>query len=163
MVTVERITVGGFSGARRCVRCAEGMRGEYIVRCRSVLSLMRSRLDASGVMVNAFERAGTSQRGLIHVPKKPKSPVWMIAHAFASRARSFNAERRPRMSAMHSRRPWAVSKTFVWVLTWCGTEGWGDAAGLVEVLAGREGCIFDEVQEQSARPRSDRGQQPTTG
>ena len=47
MVTVDRMTDGGFSGASKCVRCADGMRGEYIVRWRSVLSLMRSRLDAS--------------------------------------------------------------------------------------------------------------------
>ena len=46
------------------------------------------------------------------------------------------------MSAMHKRRPWAVSKTFVWVLTGKGGFGWGDAVGLVEVEAGRDaGCI----------------------
>ena len=32
MLTVVRITVGEFSGAKRCVRWADGMRGEYIVR-----------------------------------------------------------------------------------------------------------------------------------
>lgn len=47
MVTVWRITEGGFSGARRWLRCAVGMSGEYIVRWRSVLSLILSRLDAS--------------------------------------------------------------------------------------------------------------------
>lgn len=47
MLTVERMTEGGFSGASRCVRCAEGISGEYIVRWRSVRSLILSRLLAS--------------------------------------------------------------------------------------------------------------------
>lgn len=32
MFTVARMADGGFSGARRCVRCALGIKGEYIVR-----------------------------------------------------------------------------------------------------------------------------------
>lgn len=55
------------------------------------------------------------------------------------------------MSATHSKRPWAVSKIFVWVLTWW-TVGLGEAAGLVEVLVGRDsGCIFEDGEEQSHR------------
>ena len=47
MVTVERMVFEAFSD-RRWVRCAVGIRGEYMVRCRRVLSLMRSRLEDSG-------------------------------------------------------------------------------------------------------------------
>jgi len=42
------MTAGGFSGAKRWVRWAEGMRGEYMVRWRRVRSLILSRLLASG-------------------------------------------------------------------------------------------------------------------
>ena len=52
---------------------------------------------------------------------------------------------------MHSRRPWPVSKTRVWVLTWYGTGrglGEAEAAGREEVEAGREvDCIVEEVVE----------------
>lgn len=77
-------------------------------------------------------------------PKKPKSPVCIIATAFTSLARSFNALKRPLISAIHSIRPWPVSKTFVWVFTWYGwARGNGEAAGRVEVEAGREfDCIL---------------------
>ena len=64
------------------------------------------------------------------------------------------------MSAIHNRRPCAVSKTFVCVLTWYGTCGWGEAAGLVDVLAGRDGCILRGEKEGSARAGWDHGQQP---
>ena len=97
----------------------------------------------------------------------------MMASALTSRARSLRAERRPRISAMHSRRPWPVSKTRVWVLTWYGTGrglGEAEAAGREEVEAGREvDCIVEEVVE--TRPltksweeggESREGQWPTT-
>ena len=47
MLTVDRMTEGGFSGASRWFRCAAGIRGEYIVRWRRVLSLILSRLEDS--------------------------------------------------------------------------------------------------------------------
>jgi len=50
MLTVDRIVEGGFSGARRWFRWAAGIRGEYIVRWRSVLSLILSRLEDSLVL-----------------------------------------------------------------------------------------------------------------
>ena len=69
-----------------------------------------------------------------------------MADAFASLARSLSAERRPRMSAMQSSLPWAVSKTFVWVFTWYCGLGFGEAVGRVEVEAGRErDCILEET------------------
>ena len=69
----------------------------------------------------------------------------MMAEAFASRARSLSAERRPRMSAIQRSLPWAVSNTFVWVFTWKGGgRELGEEAGRVDVDAGRDaGCIFD--------------------
>ena len=49
ILTVDRMVEGGFSGARRWFRCAAGIRGEYIVRWRSVLSLILSRLEDSSL------------------------------------------------------------------------------------------------------------------
>lgn len=98
MSTVARITEGGFSGASKCVRWADAMSGEYIVRWRRVLSLILSRELAS---------------------KKPKSPVWIIAAAFASRASWLSVESLPRMSAIQRMRPWLVSNILVWVFTVC--------------------------------------------
>lgn len=50
MFMVERMEAGVFSFERRWLRWALGMRGEYIVRWRSVRSWMRSILDASGLV-----------------------------------------------------------------------------------------------------------------
>ena len=47
MLTVDRMVEGRFSGASRWFRWAAGMRGEYIVRWRSVLSLILSKLEDS--------------------------------------------------------------------------------------------------------------------
>lgn len=71
-----------------------------------------------------------------HSPKKPKSPVWTIATAFTSLAKSFKAESLPRISAIHRSLPCAESRTFVWVLTWYGGRGLGDTGGLVDVDCG---------------------------
>lgn len=67
-----------------------------------------------------------------------------MAFAFASLARSFKAERRPRISAIQRILPCTVSIIFVWVLTWCWGRGKGDTAGRVEVEAGLEFDILEE-------------------
>lgn len=74
-------------------------------------------------------------------PKIPKSPVWMMAFALASLARSFKPESRPRMSAIQRIRPCTESITFVCVFT-CVTGGaralgLGETPGRVEVEVGR--------------------------
>lgn len=72
----------------------------------------------------------------------------MIALAFASLARSFKADKRPRMSATQRTLPWAESSTFVCVFTWCTgcTGGLGETAECVDVEAGR--CIVGVVGEK---------------
>ena len=48
MFIAARIVAGGFSGVSSDWRCAFGIRGEYIIRWRRVLSFMRDRLLDSG-------------------------------------------------------------------------------------------------------------------
>ena len=73
MLTVDRIVEGGFSGARRWFRCAAGIRGEYIVRWRSVLSLILSRLvDSllhSSTAWMGVERKGDGQTKKAKIPR----------------------------------------------------------------------------------------------
>jgi hypothetical protein len=72
MLTVDRMAEGGFSGASRWFRCAAGIRGEYMVRWRSVLSLTLSRLEDSLMLPSmgwmGIERKGDAQTKKAKVP-----------------------------------------------------------------------------------------------
>lgn len=70
------------------------------------------------------------------LPMKPKSPVWMMALAFASAASVFRCEMLPRISATHNILPWIVSNVCVCVFT-AGRGG----TGIVD-----EGRVFEEVE-----------------
>ena len=153
MLTVDRMAEGGFSGASKWFRCAAGIRGEYIVRCRSVLSLILSKLGDS-LLVPSMGGMCAGRKG-DHKPKKPKSPVCITAAAFASLAMSLRADKRPRMSAIQRIRPCTESSTFVWVLTWYWTRGAGELAGLLEAEVGLDPPCMAILEAMSNRGESE--------
>jgi hypothetical protein len=115
-----------------------------MVRWRRVRSLILSRLLDSEKDIRGDERQRKQEEDL---PKKPKSPVWIIAFALASLARSLRADRRPRISAIQRILPCEVSSTFVCVLT----RGRGECGGRVEVEAGlEEGCMSEAPMSNEA-------------
>ena len=75
MLTVDRMAEGGFSGASRWFRCAAGIRGEYIVRWRSVLSLTLSRLEDS-LMLPRMSWMGIERKGDAQTKKAKISGVY---------------------------------------------------------------------------------------